>query len=149
MKILPKKLALLCLLLFALVSISAVVFGPGVSAATREDLIKQAECEEVQEIQCFQDAQDPAVNRDCASTGQECNIVDKYINPAIALVGILGGIAITIGIIIGGIQYASSGGDPQKAATGKQHIKKAVIALIGLLFLYAFIRFLMPSGTTG
>jgi hypothetical protein len=128
-----------------------------VFAATTEDLINKSKCsqDELHKADCVctdataQNCSDPAVNADCAGASASCNIVAKYINPFIRLLGILAGLAITIGIIAGGIQYASSGGDPQAAASGKKHIKAAVIGLIGLLFMYAFLRFLSPAGVTG
>lgn len=147
-----KKLSQLCLTLIVAVGLAGsflVATGATATAATKEDLINQAQCEKTENTDCFGDVQSINLNNDCSSSTADCNIVSKYINPAIAFVGILGGIAVTVGIIIGGIEYASSGGDPQKAASGKKHIKAAVIALLGLLFLWAFIRFLMPSGTAG
>jgi hypothetical protein len=86
---------------------------------------------------------DPALNG-CAN--ESCDIVKKYVNPLIVLMGILVGIAATIGIIWGGIEYSSSGGDPQKAASGKRHIVAAIIALIGYFFVYGLLNFLIPSG---
>lgn len=146
-----KNVSRFCLTLILMLAVVAALplLSGTVLAQTAQDEINKAQCVQVGEVECFQNLQDPAVNQDCSASGLACNIVDKYINPAIALIGILGGIAAAIGIIVGGIQYASSGGDPQKAAAGKKHIKMAVIALIGLLFLYSFLRFLMPSGTSG
>lgn len=92
--------------------------------------------------------EDPAMKANCADTAS-CDLITKYVNPLIIFIGILAGIAVTIGIIIGGIQYASSGGDPQKAAAGKQHIKMSVVALIGFIFLWALLRFLLPGGRVG
>ncbi len=75
-----------------------------------------------------------------------CNIVVKYLNPAIKLLTIFVGIAVVVGITIGGIQYASSGGDPQKAAAAKMRIRNSIIALLFYFFLYAFLRFAIPGG---
>ncbi|HSH17942.1 MAG TPA: pilin, partial [Candidatus Saccharimonadales bacterium] len=100
---------------------------------------------------CIPDPKDPLLSKtkDCTKAGEDCNVVAKYLNPAINLMAILAGVAVTIGIITGGIQYASSGGDPQKAAEGKKHIKMAVVALVGFIFLYMFLQFLIPgSGLT-
>jgi hypothetical protein len=150
-----KTLSRFCLVLLLLAAVNTAVpllVAPSPAlAATPQELIQQGQCQKTSNTDCFQKVQDPAVNGDCSSTAPNlnCNIVTKYVNPLIKFIGILGGLAITIGIIVGGIQYASSGGDPQSAASGKRHIKQAVIALIGLLFLYAFIRFLMPAGTVG
>jgi hypothetical protein len=80
-----------------------------------------------------------------------CNIVVKYLNPAIKLLTIFVGIAVVIGITVGGIQYAASGGDPSKAAAAKLHIRNSIIALLCYFFLYAFLQFAIPGGglTTG
>lgn len=75
-----------------------------------------------------------------------CDIVAKYINPAIVLLSALVGVVVVMAIIIGGIQYASSGGDPQKAASGRKHIMQAVIGLLAYLLLYAFLQFIIPGG---
>lgn len=100
-------------------------------------------------VQDIEHTDDPAIKSgNCANT-TNCDLVKKYINPLILLISTLAGIAVTIGIILGGIQYASSGGDPQKAAAGKQHIKVAVVGLIGYLFLYMLLKFLLPNGLIG
>ena len=91
---------------------------------------------------------DPAVNgklTGCASGVSNCNIATKYLNPFIKLLSVLVGIAVVIGIIVGGIQYSASGGDPQKAAKAKAHIRNSIIALLAFFFLYAFLRFLTPG----
>ena len=85
----------------------------------------------------------------CASNipANDCNIITKYLNPFIKILSVMVGIAVVIGIIIGGIQYAASAGDPQKAAGAKLRIRNAVIALLAYFFLYAFLKFLIPGGS--
>jgi hypothetical protein len=73
-------------------------------------------------------------------------IIEKYINPAIALLSALVGIAVTISIIYGGIQYASSGGNPQKAAEARQRITTSVFVLLGFFVFLAFITWATPGG---
>lgn len=122
-------------------------------------LVDSAKCVDSDTAKCPINCPDPASGvpvtdpacpaaRNCQALNSGCNVVAKYLNPLITVVTILAGLAIVTGIIIGGIQYASSGGDPQKAATGKKHIKMSVVALIGLLFMYAFLNFLIPGGST-
>lgn len=135
-----KKLLHFGLALLASVSIALPTLG---TVAFANNLINKAQCVETENSKCIGVTQDPAVGQNCTNTN--CNIFIRYLNPAINLGAILAGLAVVIGIIIGGIQYATSGGDPQKAATGKGHVKKAVIALIGFFFLYAFLRFLIPG----
>lgn len=76
---------------------------------------------------------------------QRC-FMAKYANPIIVILSTLTGVAVVIGIIIGGIQYASSAGDPQRAAKGKSTITKALIGLISFLFLYSALQFFSPGG---
>jgi hypothetical protein len=77
----------------------------------------------------------------------DCNLTKKYINPFInkflAPVAVL---SVIIGIIWGSIEFATSAGDAQRAASGKGKIQKALIGLIAFLFLYAFLKWLIPGG---
>lgn len=70
----------------------------------------------------------------------------KYLNPSIRVLSALAGVAVIIGIIIGGIQYSSSGGDPQKSAAGKGKVMKSLYALFIFLFLFGILQFLSPGG---
>ncbi len=108
-----------------------------------------------QSFQCNGDPQscvcppaDATCGKDKAAgcTNTDCDLIAKYVNPFIKFLSIVAGMAVTIGIIYGGIQYAASGGDPQKTATAKTHIKNSVIALLVFFFLYAILRFLVPGG---
>lgn len=75
-----------------------------------------------------------------------CNIVEKYINPTINVLAMIVGLLSVISIMIGGVQFASSDGDPQKAAAAKGRIAKTIVALVSFMFLYAFLQFLVPGG---
>jgi hypothetical protein len=75
-----------------------------------------------------------------------CDLIQKYINPAIDLLSAVFGTIAVISIIIGGIQYTSSGGDPQKVAESKKRLTNTIISLVAFLFLYAFLQFLIPGG---
>ena len=70
----------------------------------------------------------------------------KYINPAIALVSAAVGIAVAIAIIVGGVEYITSAGDPQRAASGKKRIVNALIGLIAYALLFTFLQFIIPGG---
>lgn len=70
----------------------------------------------------------------------------KYINPAIALLGAAVGVVIVIAIVYGGIEYITSEGDPQKAASGKKRIISALVGLVAFMLLYAVLQFLAPGG---
>ncbi|MBL8122449.1 hypothetical protein JNM87_06925 [Candidatus Saccharibacteria bacterium] len=79
------------------------------------------------------------------ATASSC-FYGKYLNPAIKVLSALAGVGVVIGILIGAIQYASSGGDPQKTAQGKGKIVKSIVALIFFMFLYSGIQFMSPGG---
>lgn len=90
--------------------------------------------------------QDPAM--ECAKAGadkKKCDLVVKYLNPMIAFFSAFVGIAVVIGIISGGIIYASAGDDPQKTAKGRTQVRNAIIALVAYIFLYALIKWLIPQ----
>ena len=75
----------------------------------------------------------------------KCLIV-KYVNPTIKLLAAAAGVAVAMGIMIGVIQYSSSGGDPQKAAAGKGKIVKALVGLVAFFFLSSALQFISPGG---
>ncbi len=87
---------------------------------------------------------DPALEAVCNEDG--CELIQKYVNPFINLMTVLVGIAVVIGIIVGGIQVATSAGDPQKAASGKDHIRNAMIAIVAYLLLFSGLQFILPGG---
>lgn len=149
-----KKLTQFLLILIAVLGLIAP-FAYSVVSAEEPALLQdgrkvveeqKAYCRESGAQDCETLGRDPAVNEDCRNDNSDCNLVAKYVNPLINSLAILLGIAVVIGVIMGGIQYASSGGDPQKAATGKKHIKMAAVALIGYFLLFAFLEFMLPGG---
>lgn len=85
----------------------------------------------------------------CSSSATNvCNtdIVKKYLTPVIQFLGAGVGIVIVIAVVIGGIQYTTSAGDPNKAAAGKKRLIDALIALVAFGFMYALLSFLVPGG---
>jgi hypothetical protein len=89
-------------------------------------------------------AQDPALTQ-CSST-TSCDLVKKYVDPLINVLAAAVGVVVTISIVVGGIQYASSAGDPGKASAAKSRIRNAIIALVGFFLLYAVLQWLVPGG---
>lgn len=89
-------------------------------------------------------------NRVCCPNGSEGDAQDcafaKYLNPAVALMSIIVGTLVVIGMIMGGIQYSASAGDPQKAAAGKDKITKSILGLAAFLFLFSILQFFSPGG---
>ncbi len=85
-----------------------------------------------------------STNNGCVTTSN-C-LLSNYINPAINL---LSGIVVLVvigSIIMGGIQYSASAGDPQKTAKAKSRIINSILALLVYIFLYAFLQFIIPGG---
>jgi hypothetical protein len=77
----------------------------------------------------------------------DCNLTKTYINPIInKFLAPLAILSVIIGIIWGSIEFATSAGDAQRAASGKGKIQKALIGLIAFIFLFAFLQWLLPGG---
>ncbi len=77
----------------------------------------------------------------------KCDFVGKFLNPVIKFLAGGVGFVIVIVVIIAGIRYSASGGDPQKAAAAKKMIANAILAMVTYLFLYAILRWLLPGNT--
>jgi hypothetical protein len=77
--------------------------------------------------------------------GENCSINSK-VNSVTNFLSAGVGIIIVIMIIVGGIQYTTAGGDPQKVASAKGHILNAIIALVAFFFLFAFLQWVVPGG---
>lgn len=75
-----------------------------------------------------------------------CDFIKKYINPAINLLTMVFGLIATASLILGGIQYSASEGDPTKAGQAKNRIANTIFAIIAYFFLYGFLQFLIPGG---
>lgn len=91
----------------------------------------------------------PCQKNDVSSCPQGSCIFQTYINPAIKVVSALVGIGVTISIIIGGIQYASSADSPQKVSAAKQRIVRAIFILLAYFFFLAFMNWVIPGGING
>jgi hypothetical protein len=92
------------------------------------------------------DCADPAADPKATCSQDNCDLIKKYVNPAITLLSVTFGIIAVISLIIGGIQYSSSGGDPQKVGAAKKRIQNTIVAVIAYFFLYSFLQFLIPGG---
>jgi hypothetical protein len=91
---------------------------------------------------CPADAQDQG---NCASVSN-CDLITTYINPFVRLLSAIVGVAVVISIVIGGIQYSSSGGDSSKVTAAKNRIRNSIVALVTYIFLFALLNFLIPGG---
>jgi hypothetical protein len=96
-------------------------------------------------------AADPTI-KSCAANARavcnttNCDLVKKYVNPAIQMLTIAFGLIAVISLVMGGIQYSASGGDPQKVTEAKKRISMTLMAVAAYAFAFAFIQFLVPGG---
>ena len=141
----------LCLLLLPAHSAQAIIrtTGGGASTTTNCNPTSQALCPYCSTATtttgCIPPDTDSAASCN-SSDGGQCDLIDTYVNPIIEVLGAIFGVIAVISIILGGIQFSASSGDPQKAAAAKQRIINTVIAIVAFLFLYAFLQFLIPGG---
>ncbi len=56
------------------------------------------------------------------------------------------GVVVVTMVVIGGIQYSASGGNPQTVQEAKKKIYNAAFALVVFFFLYAALQWLVPGG---
>jgi hypothetical protein len=81
------------------------------------------------------------------SSSALCNpIIQHYVNPFLLFLGAGVGIVITIMLVIGGIEYAASGGNPNTVADAKKRIANALIALVTFGLMWAFLNWIIPNG---
>lgn len=78
-------------------------------------------------------------------TTEGCGIL-KFIAVATNALGAIAGVVIVIMIIVGGIQYASAGANPQAVSAAKGKIRNALLALAMFIFMYSFLQWLIPGG---
>lgn len=71
------------------------------------------------------------------------NVVINVIN---AIIGVLGVVAVLV-IILGGVQYMTSGGDASKVKKAKDTILYGVIGLIICIFAAAIVNFIIAKVT--
>ena len=84
----------------------------------------------------------------CAGNNESgCNtIVNTYIEPITNFLAAGVGIIVVIMVVVGGIQYSTSAGNPQAAQAAKGRIINALIALVVFAFMYALLQWLIPGG---
>jgi hypothetical protein len=82
-------------------------------------------------------------------SGAECvnnNPITKILIYAVNVLGALVGVIAVVMIVVAGIQYSSSGGNPQVTAEAKKRIINVMIALAAFIFLWAFMQWVIPGG---
>ena len=88
----------------------------------------------------------PAFAATHCTSSSNCDLIGLYINPAINLLSAIFGLIAVISLILGGIQFSTSEGDPQKASKAKNRISNTVVAIFAYAVLYGFLQFLVPGG---
>lgn len=85
--------------------------------------------------------------------GDDPNFTDPYLNPivdiAFALFRFLSagvGLVVVGSIVLAGIQYTASRGDPQATGAAIKRISNSLIGLLIYVFLFAIANFLVPGG---
>lgn len=77
--------------------------------------------------------------------GTNSNPIYAYLQGIILFMGSLIGLAVVITLIVSGIQYASSAGEPANIAKAKQRIFNAVLGLILYIMMAAILTYIVPG----
>ena len=84
---------------------------------------------------------------DCVDNQSAANCgITRYILLFINVLSATLGVVVTIVVIIAGIQYSASAGDPQAIANAKKRISNALLALVLFAFMYGFLQWIVPGG---
>ena len=73
----------------------------------------------------------------------------KFLNRILNIMAFVAMPLIILMIVIGGIQYSMATDNPEKVATAKGRIIKAIVALIFFVSLWSFLSWLIPGGLIG
>lgn len=84
-----------------------------------------------------------SIEVDCSNAE---NPIYSYIIAIVNFISAGVGIAIVANVMIGGVQYMMSGGNPQVTQAAVKRIINALIALLAFIFMWAFFNWLIPGG---
>ena len=165
MKKLSKVLKAGVIAAFAAVVITAPVFAEGLSDCTGSgnkysglnqqdtaDTTYPVKCQRVKDGDTYKQFYGKT-QADCAQLGtlasdpESCKsndlnqIIQMIVNAIIFVIGIVA----VVMIILGGISYATSQGDPSKVKKGKDTILYGIIGLIVALLAYAIVNFVLGA----
>jgi hypothetical protein len=113
----------------------AVATVAGVAVPTFADAQHDALC---------QGAQGTSSGNSCASSTGGPTLMQTIGSITNVIIYILGAIAVVM-IIVGGIRYATSGGDQNSVSGAKNTILYAVIGLVVALMAYAIVNFVLAN----
>jgi hypothetical protein len=90
---------------------------------------------------------------DCIGSAGSSDIEDNpiihYLKGIIRFLSAGVGLVVTAMIIVSGIQYMGSRGNPQMVEAAKKRLSNAIIALFLYIFMTAILNFLIPGGLIG
>lgn len=72
--------------------------------------------------------------------------ITRYLAILINLLSGMVGVTVVCVLIVGGIQYSTSAGDPQAAAAARKRISNALLALVAFGMMYGFLQWIVPGG---
>ena len=84
---------------------------------------------------------------DCLSSGKPGEVMN-LLNVGLNVLAAFVAAGATIMLIVGGIQYITSNGNPQAVTKAKQRVVDVIIGLFAFIFLYAFLQWLIPGGSS-
>ncbi len=81
----------------------------------------------------------------CTDLENDCALIDR-INGGLNLMAFITLPIIILMVVVGGVQYSASNGDPSKVQASKDRIYKALLALVSFIFMWSFLQWLIPGG---
>jgi hypothetical protein len=82
----------------------------------------------------------------CLKNSSGFNTIYTDLTTGLTLLAAGVGLVATIMLVVGGIQYITSNGNPQAVTAAKKKIGDVVLGLMAFAFLYAFLQWLIPGG---
>lgn len=82
----------------------------------------------------------------CLKSSKGFNYIYSDLTTGLTFLAAGVGLVATIMLVVGGIQYITSNGNPQAVTAAKKKIGDVVLGLVAFAFLYAFLQWLIPGG---
>jgi len=87
-----------------------------------------------------------ATGANCVDASKPGGPIFAYLNMVIKFLSGAVGLVIVLMIVIGGIQYITSAGDPGRVKEAKTRITNAITGLVLFVLMFALLNFLIPGG---
>ncbi len=82
----------------------------------------------------------------CVDNGADGGAIIVYLKAILKLLsGAVGGVIVLM-LVVAGIQYITSAGDPTAVKSAKNRIMNAIMALVLFLMMFAILNFIIPGG---